>query len=430
MELNLDPTEALKLSHEREKGAWKSMQEGLKSLGNLDTYIKDRNLTEGREPTGVFGGWKAMRDPAKVEAAEAEESASAKKPVSWFGQKQPELADIHRWAMLRGLNHDQATIDEKTGRPERDRQYDLSIEKMQRDAELRAMGYTQDDIDNARKMYEAADDHARAELGHINELNKEIQSHRDRGLTPPQELVEEMRVAQARMQRYSTNRDAAYDYLSGKKGEGRKPSQFLGIGDPPADAAAGGAGEAEQGDAATPQRMGPDVYAKIENFAKGHRVEHENKFDQFFDTLGLDESLRVVARTAYKKDVELNKHLAELANDDKENAARIKNLINSSVGNENAALMEKGIRMSIEKFLAGDTSYSTANANKLQELVKKYQYANPRGVLENVKDFITGGSKAAYEQNLAIIREGFGIPDKAADQPPAKESFGDVGKYR
>jgi len=134
----MDALGAMRLYDERQKGAWQSMQEGLKSLGNLDTYMKDRSLTEGREPAGVFGGWKAMRDPAKVEAeeaAEAEESASAKKPLSLFGQRKPELADIHRWAMLRGLNHDQATIDEKTGRPERDRQYGLAVSKQDYDTQ-------------------------------------------------------------------------------------------------------------------------------------------------------------------------------------------------------------------------------------------------------------------------------------------------------
>jgi len=126
--MEMDPLGAIRLREERNKSGFAAFTQGMDDLGNLDTYLKDRNLTVGDERPGVFGGnwwqtWKVPKQPAATDAA-----TPAVKGFAAFLPPKPELADIHRFAKIRGLNHDQATIDEKTSRPERDRQHELAVQ--------------------------------------------------------------------------------------------------------------------------------------------------------------------------------------------------------------------------------------------------------------------------------------------------------------
>lgn len=124
----MDPLGAIKLREERNRSGFAAFRQGLDDLGNLDTYLKDRNLTVGDERPGVFGGnwwqtWKVPKQPVATDGA-----TPAKGFAAFLPPNNLELADIHRFAKIRGLNHDQATIDEKTSRPERDRQHQLAVQ--------------------------------------------------------------------------------------------------------------------------------------------------------------------------------------------------------------------------------------------------------------------------------------------------------------
>jgi hypothetical protein len=116
----MNPLAAIALRDQREQAGWDAFAKGVDSLANLDTAMKDKYISSGGQGSyGIFGAFRGQPSFARQES-EAGWSA--------FG-KQPSLADVHRSAKLRGLNHDQGVIDEQTSRPERNRQFELNEEK-------------------------------------------------------------------------------------------------------------------------------------------------------------------------------------------------------------------------------------------------------------------------------------------------------------
>jgi hypothetical protein len=437
--MGMDALGALRLHDERKAAAFDSFAKGLDDLGNLDTLLKDRNLTAGDERPGVFGGslWKPW-SPPKQDVAAAFAGFGTPQEAEPTGESdgegfadlfqrvaKPELADVHRWAKLRGLNHDQATIDEKTSRPERDRQALLAREKMAADAELRSVGYLQEDIDNARKIYDNAVDKSRTEQGRINAIRREMQEYTNKGLQIPEELKTELADAQNRNKRYSEEGVQARDYLSGKKGQGHKPSQFI-MSEPGASA------EPEvptpAANEAQPLKTAKDEYEGIKKFAATHRALDPNGFDQFFDTLGLDQSQKAAARNMYANEVDLNNALLEVANGDKMKAAELKKAVAVAAAADNTARFEAGKGRAIVEFLKGDTSYSPANAKKLDALVSSYNAQRPKSLIEFGYDKLTGASEAEYQQQINTLRNGFGVPAQA-EQPKAEAASAKKSRY-
>ncbi|MCL1955772.1 MAG: hypothetical protein FWF63_00485 [Fibromonadales bacterium] len=315
--MEMDPLGAIRLREERSNNAFAAFRQGLDDLGNLDTYLKDRNLTVGDERPGVFGGswWETWKTPKPADGTASAEGATpaVKGFAAFLPPKQPELADIHRFAKIRGLNHDQATIDEKTSRPERQWQHELEEKKVQNDEALRQLGYLQKDIDNARAYYDDALTNERTEQGRINSIREKMQAFTNLGLSIPEDLNRELALAQERTTNYATLRKAAHDYLSGKKGQGNIPSKFLGIGDqqdkPPAEE-----GQQVEAPAVTTVSQGKtarDFSPEIKKFAKGHLNENVTDFDVFLDSLGIDETQRQKARDMYSKEVVFNQREAE-----------------------------------------------------------------------------------------------------------------------
>jgi hypothetical protein len=83
--------------------------------------------TQGHGPRAAaeadIEGYEPLRDEMEPFQPASEEAGL----FSAF--REPELGDIHRWAKIKGLRHDQGVIDELTGRRERDRRYELELEK-------------------------------------------------------------------------------------------------------------------------------------------------------------------------------------------------------------------------------------------------------------------------------------------------------------
>jgi organic hydroperoxide reductase OsmC/OhrA len=105
----MNPIAAIALRDQREKAGWDAFNSGLDEARNLQTYAKDKKLTTGK---GLFNGF----------------FDSQEEPGIFEPFKEPELADIHRWAKIKGLRHDQGVVDEKTTRPQREAQMEIQKE--------------------------------------------------------------------------------------------------------------------------------------------------------------------------------------------------------------------------------------------------------------------------------------------------------------
>jgi len=411
----MNPLGALQLADQRKQSAWEHFIRGIDDVGNLDTYLKDRNLTDGSERPGVFGGsvWKMWTPGQATEATQEDRSPTGFEQFVPEAARQPELADIHRWAKIRGLNHDQATIDEKTARPAREEQSRLKELELATNAEIRKQEYNQRDIDQARNFYDSSFSQARAEEGSLNEKYRQAQAYKDKGLAVPENLQTEINNIYARFKHYSALADLAKQYLNEKpEGErGYKGSSYLFTGDEQ------GQPQTETATIKTNSAPASSSYQAIKTFAKGQRVEDTNAFDAFFDTLGLDASQKEAARNIYKNEVALNRGNTGLAYEDREAALKLKALENASAASGNANAFAKGKRRAIEDFVAENPLYSVSNAKRLATLISEYNSANPKNLIEAGVDFFTGGREAEYMQMLDILRNGFGTQNPKEQNP-------------
>jgi len=427
----LDPLGAMRLADERKETAWSHFIKGIDDVGNLDTYLKDRNISTGDERPGVFGGsfWKAWtpgqasevvqetRPPAGFDQFTPEADSETDvdtRPSAGFDQftpgaaRKPELADVHRWAKLRGLNHDQPTIDEKTQRPVREEQSRLKELELATNAEIRKQEYNQRDIDQARNFYDSSFSQARAEEGSLNVKREQARGYVDKGLAVPVDLQTEINNIQARFKHYSSLAALAKQYLEeipegerGYKGssylftgeEQSQPQTEAGIQDNPAPASA----------------PASNAYPAIQDFAKGHMVENKNAFDAFFPSLGLDESQKEAARRIYKEEVEFNKATKELEHDDALKAAARKKAKAEGKAADKAVADLEGATKSIKDFIGTNPPYSTANAKRLTTLIKDYNTAAPASAAKLAFDYFTGSSEAEYNQQIQNLRNIYGI---------------------
>jgi len=399
--MEMDPLGAIRLRDERNKSGFAAFTQGLDDYGNMDTARKEKNVWE-----------RYLGEQNKENAEEADDPYAASKRM-WEVHR--DIANIHRNAKLRGLNYDQSIIDEQTAKPERDRQHELALKKFDNDELLRQMGYQQEDIDNARKIYDNAVDKARTEQGRINALRREIQEQKNRGLTPDKGLELELSDAQSRILRYVDEGTQAKEHLEGLKGKGHKPSQFImskGTDKPPTEAPPGEATNTE----ATEGKTAFDFFPQLKEWSQTHLNEDKNALDQFFKTLNIDSSQQQALRGMYTNQVAFNKAEAERKFQDQMREAQLASARAQKAKAKNEENWSKGLESSMQEFLKGDTKYSLANSKKLAVLISDYNAKNPQNIIQLGIDKLTGASEAEYNQQLDILKKSLNVPEETIER--------------
>lgn len=335
--------------------------------------------------------------------------------------------NIHFWQKMAFINPAKwggvsaAMIDRMQNEERREDEAAMFNARTSNEMNIRQVDYKQADLDNARALFDRAEQQYKTLNGNINSATERANEYLAAGLQVPQELQTHINSMREQQDYWAETASLFKDYIQ-EKGSGRKPSNSIFAAQK----------QTEGGEPIEPQTP-EDTFKQSELITTDYLKDFKD-YAVPKDLTGLRESLGIAPE--YYSAFEKRMRAAAEANSDRElkrlDIARRSNDLTeqqyrtekSRIDAANAKItedMNAGELQAIKDFLAGDTNWNRQNAAYLASLVKNYNASNPKNAFEIISEIVMQKDRSEYEAQLAKVKAAFGGGSKRKEAPPAKE---------